>query len=109
MSDLTDRLREDAIMLGGNSINNGCLDCGLSSNTSNEAADRIDALEAALLRIATPQAFFVATSSVDPEAYARMIYAESILGDYTLKAASDKAEYETRRRYARAALSGEAG
>lgn len=37
----------------------------------------IERLRAALIRIATPEAFYVATSSVDPETYARMIYAEA--------------------------------
>lgn len=63
-----------------------------------DPAGRIDHLKAALERIAKPEAFYVATS-IDPEAYARMIYADCILNDMTLEAARAKAEYETRQRY----------
>lgn len=62
-------------------------------------AEKVEHLRAALRRIATPEAFYVATASIDPEAYARMVFADYILDGMTLKAASDKAEYETRRRY----------
>lgn len=62
-------------------------------------ADMIKHLRSALERISEPQAFYLPTAKVDPEAYARMIYAECILNGYTLKAASDKTEYMTRERY----------
>lgn len=62
-------------------------------------AEKVEHLRAALLRIATPEAFYVATAHIDPEAYAHMIYARAILDDYTLKAASEKAEFETHKRY----------
>lgn len=62
-------------------------------------ADKVAHLRKALERIATPEAFYVATSKVDPEAFARMVYAQAILEDHTLQSAAKKAEYETRERY----------
>lgn len=62
-------------------------------------AEQIQHLKDALTRIATPNAFYVATSSVDPEAFARMYYAECILNGYALGAANDKTEFATRERY----------
>lgn len=61
-------------------------------------AETIVHLRAALKRIAEPKAFYVATSNIDPEAYARMIYAEAILDGLTLERAEQKAEFETRQR-----------
>lgn len=62
-------------------------------------AEQVAHLRAAMERIATPEAFYVATSHVDPEAFARMTFAQCILDGYTLKAAAEKTEYETRQRY----------
>lgn len=62
--------------------------------------ERIEHYEEALRRISMPIAFHLPTSKVDPESYARMIYAEAVLDGLTLERASQKAEYETRRRYA---------
>ena len=62
-------------------------------------AENVAHLRAAITRIATPEAFYVATSKVDPEAFARMTYAQCILDGYTLEAATKKTEYETRQRY----------
>jgi hypothetical protein len=61
--------------------------------------DKIAHLTAALVRVATPEAFYVATSNVDPEAFARMVFAQAILEDHTLESATAKAEFETRQRY----------
>ena len=60
---------------------------------------RIEHLTSAIKRIATPEAFYVASSSVDPEAFARMTFAKCILDGMTLDAAEEKASYETRQRY----------
>lgn len=62
-------------------------------------AERIAHLKDALRRIAKPEAFYVATASIDAEAFARMIYAEAILEDLSLERAEQKAEHETRQRY----------
>lgn len=62
-------------------------------------AEIVAHLRAALLRIATPQAFYVATSNVDPESFARMIFAQAILDGLTLEEAERKTEFETRKRY----------
>ncbi len=69
--------------------------------TAKAQQDNIDRLEAALRRIATPSAFFVATSSVDPEAYARMVFAENILCGSSVEDAEAYAEDSTRQRYGR--------
>ena len=45
----------------------------------NQAADEIERLRAGLKALAEPQAFYVATSDVPPEALGRMIFAEEIL------------------------------
>ena len=58
-----------------------------------------DHMKAAIVRIATPEAFHVATSRVDPEAFARMTYAQCVIDGHTLKSATEKTEYETRQRY----------
>lgn len=65
-------------------------------------------LRAALGRVARPEAFYVATSNIDPEALARMIYSQAILGGLALSAAEETAEREARKRQtaARAALEG---
>ena len=60
---------------------------------------RIEHMRRALKRIAEPQAFYVATSDVDPEAFARMTFAQAILDDQTVESAIQKAELETRQRY----------
>ncbi|WP_306150691.1 hypothetical protein [Roseovarius sp. MMSF_3281] len=62
-------------------------------------AEKVKHLRAALLRIATPEAFYVATAHVDPETFARMVYAEAILDGLVLERAEQKAKFETRRRY----------
>lgn len=67
-------------------------------------AETIDHLREALRRIAEPKAFYVATGHIDPEAYARMIYAQNILDGYTLQRAEQKAEREVRRRKAQEQL-----
>ena len=61
--------------------------------------ERIEFLLAALKRIAEPEAFYVATSDVDPEVFARMAYARNILDDFTLERAEEKAKFDTRARY----------
>ena len=62
-------------------------------------AETIDHLRAALLRVATPNAFYVATSRVDPEAFARMTFAQAILDGLTIEKSEQKTEFETRQRY----------
>lgn len=56
-------------------------------------------LRAGLLRIATPEAFYVATRDINPEAFARMIYAEKVLAGTDLELADKETEAETRDRY----------
>jgi hypothetical protein len=56
-------------------------------------------LKEALERIAKPEAFYVATSHVDPEAYARMMYAQLILEGFSLEDAEAEAEKLVRKRY----------
>lgn len=53
----------------------------------------------ALERIAEPKAFFVGTSKVDPEAFARMVFAEQILKGESVQDAEAVAELLTRNRY----------
>lgn len=67
--------------------------------TVRENDETITHLRNALERIATPKAFYVATSDINPEAYARMIYAQAILDGLTLERAEQKTEYETHQRY----------
>ncbi len=67
---------------------------GLSSQRSE--AER---LRAGLQRIATPSAFYVGTCHVDPEAFARMIYAEKVLAGMDLELADKETEAETKDRY----------
>lgn len=67
---------------------------GLSSQRSE--AER---LRAGLQRIATPSAFYVGTCHVDPEAFARMIYAEKVLAGLDLELADKETEAETKGRY----------
>lgn len=62
-------------------------------------AEKVEHFRTALLRIATPSAFYVATAHVAPEAFARMTYAQAILDYMTLEAAEKKTEFETRQRY----------
>lgn len=69
-------------------------------NQNKTFAEHIAHLNNALARIANPNAFYVATSKVDPEVYARMVFAQCILDGYTLEAASAKTAYDTRERYA---------
>lgn len=64
-----------------------------------EERARADAAEAALKRIATPLAFYI-PRAVDPEAFARMVYAEAILNGETAEDAEKEAESKTRERYA---------
>lgn len=60
---------------------------------------QVETLEAGLKRIATPEAFYVATSHVDPETYARMIYADKVLAGINPKEADTETEAETHKRY----------
>lgn len=69
-------------------------------------ADTLTALQAenerlreALKRITTPLAFYMATSDVDPEVFARMVYAYKVRGGMSLKQAEKETEAETQERY----------
>ena len=65
-----------------------------------DAADEIERLRAALDRIAEPEAFYVATARVDPEAFARMIYAGgAVLPSVDLVKLEKSVEATTRDRY----------
>lgn len=64
----------------------------------------IERLREALTRIETPMAFHVPTAHVDPEAYARMIFAEQVGRGKSVKDAETIAEKKTRARYERKAL-----
>lgn len=64
-----------------------------------EAKAEIERLRGGLDRIATPVAFYVATSHVDPEVFARMIYAERVLKGEGLDVADKATEAETRECY----------
>jgi hypothetical protein len=46
MSDLVDRLNEEARRLSGRSLDRGCADSGIASNLADEAASRIESIEA---------------------------------------------------------------
>lgn len=63
----------------------------------------------ALKRVSAPEAFYVATSNVDPEAYARMVYAQAVLDGLILERAQQKAEFEVRQRYDRPTLATKGG
>lgn len=65
---------------------------------------KVARLEAALKRIETPEAFWVATAHVDPETYARMIFAEQVGRGKYIEDAETIAEKKTRARYERKAL-----
>lgn len=100
MSDLVSDARKAAKCLNdaaafhtGQSILEDCAD------KITEQAAEIERLKAGLTRIATPCAFYVATSDVDPEAFARMIYAEKVAGGVDLSEADAQTEAETRKRY----------
>ncbi|KEP68793.1 hypothetical protein DL1_08580 [Thioclava dalianensis] len=56
-------------------------------------------LERAIERIATPEAFYVATSKVDPETFARMTFATEIGAGHSIEQATNTAERETKRRF----------
>lgn len=58
-----------------------------------------DALKMALTRVATPNAFYVATANVDPETFARMTFADKILKGVAFDLAEHDTETETRARY----------
>ena len=62
-----------------------------AEDKATEQAAEIDRLTKALTRIATPSAFWVATSDVDPEALARMVYAQCILDGGTAEDAEGMA------------------
>lgn len=64
---------------------------------TNAEAHLVKALE----RIAEPKAFFVATSNVDPEAYARMVFANQILKGASVDAAEAATEMLTKKRYSK--------
>ncbi len=64
-----------------------------------EQAGEIERLKTGLARIALPCAFYVATSVVNPEAFARMIYAEKVWSGIEPSEADDQTEIETRNRY----------
>ena len=64
-------------------------------------AEKVEHLRAALERIATPNAFYVATSNVDPEAFARMTYADQVLKGVSLVDDESVTGALTRKRYAR--------
>lgn len=64
------------------------------------AKEEIERLRGALERIQIPMAFYVATSRVDPEAYARMVYAAAVLEGQSLPDADNFAETKTIARYA---------
>lgn len=65
--------------------------------------ERVERLEKALERIETPNAFWVATAHVDPEAYARMVFAELVRRGKSVEDAEEIAEKKTRTRYDRKA------
>lgn len=62
-------------------------------------SEEVEKLKAALKRIAEPEAFYVATSHIDPEAYARMMFAEYILAGFEVESAVRMAEQSARDRY----------
>ncbi|AUQ64392.1 Lar family restriction alleviation protein [Phaeobacter inhibens] len=62
--------------------------------------EEVERLREALKRVATPSAFYVATSNVDPEAYGRMVYAEMVLKGSGLHEAEAEAEAAVRSRFA---------
>lgn len=64
-----------------------------------DAAAEIERLRAALGRIAEPEAFFVATSDIDPEALGRMLYAQKILSGSSFLSAEKTTEEELRARF----------
>jgi hypothetical protein len=51
MSDLTERLRDEATRLSGRSFDRSCVDSGIAANLADEAADEIERLRAALREI----------------------------------------------------------
>ena len=52
--------------------------CKFAADALTAQAAEIERMKAALTRIATPSAFYVATADVNPEALARMVYAEKV-------------------------------
>ena len=104
MSDLVKRLRSG--IDNADSDHMGHMELGGVVSTMTEAADalteqaaEIDRLKTGLARIALPCAFYVATSVVNPEAFARMIYAEKVWSGIEPSEADDQTEIETRNRY----------
>lgn len=63
-----------------------------------EQAETIERLRDALTRIATPSAFWVATSDVNPECLARMVYAECVLDGGTAEDAESLATVKAQER-----------
>lgn len=64
------------------------------------AQDQVAKMKKALVRIGEPKAFFRPTSRVDPEAYARMIFADMIVAGRDFDSAEAEAERKTQDRYA---------
>jgi hypothetical protein len=48
---IVERLQDAAMTFSGSSLRRGCVDCGLSSNLADEAADTIEELVEAMERI----------------------------------------------------------
>ncbi|GLO70290.1 hypothetical protein MACH17_18070 [Phaeobacter inhibens] len=72
----------------------------IRADTVTTLQEEVDRLREALNRVATPSAFYVATSAVDPEAYGRMVYAEMVLKGLDLEEAEAMAEAAVRSRFA---------
>ena len=82
-----------------NTIIKDAMGVAASANRLEELLTENERLRTALDRIQTPEAFFVATSKVDPETFARMVYAEAVLAGDDLGAAAQKTENAVRARY----------
>lgn len=80
MSDLIERLNEEAMRLSGRSLDRGCADSGISSNLADEAAARIDELDQKLL---TTSLEALAISDTNKELQARLSGAVKVLEEMT--------------------------
>lgn len=73
----------------------------VADQDAKRAADEIERLRSALERISTPEAFYVSTSQVDPEALGRMVYANAVCEGQDLGAAAQRVENVLRERFGR--------
>ncbi|MFV1798218.1 hypothetical protein [Phaeobacter sp. Ay1a-4a] len=74
-------------------------DCINPNPKTADLQEEVARLQNALKRVATPSAFYVATNTVDPEDYGRMVYAKMVLKGADPHQAEFEAEKAVRSRF----------